>query len=125
MANVLDRVQRREWVLALTSAMLGLHAVVIGNMLRSTFFIVAFCWGWVAFCALFRRIAAAKAMAATMTALVGGTVIILAASGRMTAPLFALALGPSTVSWACAYLYAVHVEHSATPPHPGTAARRA
>lgn len=106
-------VLRRTWLLVVMSCLLAVHALVIGRLLPSCFFITAFCWAWVAVAAFLDRLEAARAMAATMIViqLLASVVLKLTPFGwGGTTALYVLALLPSLVAWACIYIYIVHLE---------------
>jgi hypothetical protein len=112
-------VLERNFGLIAVAAALGVYTLVVGYEMPSIIFVTAFCWGFVAFAALFGRIEAAKTMAITMLGLLTLSAITLIASplGRddMTA-LLSLALFPSVVAWTCVYVYIRHIQRLTMTP---------
>lgn len=109
----------RNFGLIALAVTLSVYTLIIGYALPSAFFVTAFCWGFVAFAALFGRIEEAKTMAITMLGALTLSAIVLIASppGRndMTAFL-SLALFPSLVAWACVYVYIRHLQRLTMAP---------
>lgn len=96
--------------------MLGLHALSVGRLIPSSFFLVVFfCWVWVGTCALFDRLDAVKTMAVSMVgfSLIVGLVTMTTPLGRgdMTA-FYSLALFPSVIAWVCVYVYTLYIQKS-------------
>lgn len=104
----------RHWGLFGISALLAVHAFVTGHVLESSFFIVAYCWGWVAVCAAAGRLEDVKAMGLTMLGLLALSAAMLKfmpAGHHDLLPFFSLAFFPSVVTWACLLIYVRHVQH--------------
>jgi hypothetical protein len=105
--------------LAAVAAALSVYTLVVGCELPSAFFVTAFSWGFVAFAALFGRIEAARTMTITMFGILALSAIVLIFSplgqGDMSAFL-SLALFPSLVAWACAYVYIRHLQRLTMAP---------
>ena len=105
---------QRHWGLFGISALLAVHAFVTGHVLESSFFVVAYCWGWVAVCAASGRLEDIKAMALTMLgllALSAAMLMFLPAGQHNLVPFYSLAFFPSVVTWACLFIYVQHVQH--------------
>ena len=111
----------RNWGLFAIAILMGAHALAVSFMLPSSFIIVAYAWGWVATTAFFKRLEAAKAMAATMTVLLSICAAVVnftpLGQGDLRA-FFSLALFPSLVAWACVYVYASYLEQARGRPTP-------
>lgn len=95
----------------LMSVAMALHAVAAGRYLESLFFLVAFCWAWVAVTALRGSLQSAQSMVLTMLGLL--ILIVLPVSAlRLThhslVAHMSLAIVPGIVSWACMFLYIRH-----------------
>lgn len=84
------------------------HSFVVGRLLGSSFFMLLFFWGWVAFAAYQGRLDSARSMAITMT------VILAAASACLvfvpndfhnSLAYYTIALYPAFVSWVCVFFY--------------------
>lgn len=96
----------------LTSLAMALHAALVGRYLESVFFIVAFCWAWVAVTALRDRLQSAQSMVLTMMGLLLCLVLPIAIARLSSTTLAAhlsLAIVPGIVSWACMFIYIRHV----------------
>lgn len=96
----------------LTSLAMALHAAIVGRYLESVFFIVAFCWAWVAVTAYRDRLQSAQSMVLTMMVLLLFVVLPLSALRLASASLAAylsLAIMPGIISWACMFIYIRHV----------------
>ena len=97
----------RYWGLFWIAAGLSLHALLVGRLLESSFFLMLFFWGFVAFTALKGALDAAQAMSVVMLMLLGG-VTLATHLGDTTAPSLAyatFALYPALVSWLCVFFY--------------------
>lgn len=98
----------RHWGLFWTAAAMALHAAVVGGLLQSLFFLMAFFWGWVAVAALKDKLEAAQAMAVVMIILllaVAGLSLQKGAGGTADVAYYTFALYPALVSWVCALFY--------------------
>ena len=109
-------VRKRYWVLFCLAACLGLHALVVGKILGSTFFVMVFFWGWVAVYALRGQLDVAQAMVITMCVLLFATVGLVIAYPHYFQNEFgyySLALYPAMVSWTSTYFYIRHLRSKA------------
>lgn len=102
-------------LLAGLSLLLAAHSLVMSRTLQSSLLlIVCFCWLWVAAAALLDRLAAARAMAVTMTVIlvIAGLVVktTSVAPANNTA-FYSLALFPILTAWICVYVYVRHLQH--------------
>ena len=101
--------RERYVLLAGLSFVLALHSLAVSRFLASSFFfIVCFCWLWVAMSALFDRLAAARAMATTMIVIL----LVVALPMQMTRLRFEdtrafyfLAMLPALIAWSCVHLF--------------------
>ena len=96
----------------MVSVAMALHAAAVGRYLESVFFIVAFCWAWVAVTASRGKLQAAQSMALTMTVMLSLIVLPLAVLRLDTVSLVAhlqLAVVPGIISWACMLIYIRHL----------------
>lgn len=103
----------RYWGLFWIAAGLSVHAVLVGRQLESSFFLMLFFWGFVAFCALRGRLEAAQTMAVVMVMLLGG-VTAAGLFGGTPEPSLAystLALYPALVSWLSVLFYIRYLRH--------------
>lgn len=103
----------RYWGLFWIAAGLSVHAVLVGRQLESSFFIMLFFWGFVAFSALRGRLEAAQTMAVVMVLLLGG-VMATTLFGGTPAPSLAystFALYPALVSWISVLFYIRYLRH--------------
>ena len=97
----------RYWGLFWIAAGLSAHALLVGRQLESSFFVMLFFWGFVAFSALRGRLEAAQSMAVTMVVLLGALAVVTLA-GHAEAPSLAyatFALYPALVSWISVFCY--------------------
>ena len=97
----------RCWGLFWIAAGLSVHAALVGRQLESSFGIMLFFWGFVAFCALRGTLEAAQTMAVVMVLLLGG-VVAATALGTLPSPSLAyntMALYPALVSWISVLFY--------------------
>lgn len=97
----------------LMSAAMALHAAIAGRYLESVFFLIAFCWAWVAVTALRDRLQSAQSMVLTMLGLLVLIVLpvtVLRLSGQSLVAHMSLAVMPSIIAWACMLLYLRHVK---------------
>lgn len=97
----------RYWGLFWIAAGLSIHALLVGRHLESSFFVMFFFWGFVAFSALRGTLEAAQTMAVVMVMLLG---VVIAATqlGKTEAPSLAyntIALYPAVVSWISVFFY--------------------
>lgn len=80
------------------------HAVVVGGLLKSLFFLMAFFWGWVAVAALRNQLEAAQAMAVVMTVLLLALAALSLREGAAAdVAYYTFALYPALVSWVCVF----------------------
>lgn len=89
------------------------HTFIVADVLDSVYFSVAFCWGWVAVCALRGKIDALLAMAITMTLiLLIGTLVapIWLGDSSTLEDYYSLALLPGLVSWVGVMVYVLRIE---------------
>jgi hypothetical protein len=118
----------RHWGLFWTAAAMALHAAVVGGLLQSLFFLMAFFWGWVAVAALKDKLEAAQAMAIVMIILllaVAGLSLQKGAGGPADVAYYTFALYPALVSWVCVLFYIrflIGRDQAASPP--GAAGRQ-
>ena len=97
----------RYWGLFWIAAGLSVHAVLVGRQLESSFFIMLFFWGFVAFSALRGTIEAAQSMTIVMILLLGAFAAA-TLTGRTEAQSLAyttFALYPALVSWISVFFY--------------------
>lgn len=112
----LAMVRRRYWTLFWLAVCLGLHALVVGKLLGSIFFVMVFFWGWVAVHALRGQLDAAQAMVITMCVLLFGTAGLMIAYPQYfehELAYYTFALYPAMVSWTCTYFYIRHLRAGA------------
>ncbi len=103
---------KRYWGLFWIAVVLALHALVVGQALGSSFFVLMFFWGWVAVHALRGNLEEAQSMVITMCILLFGVVGLLIAYPRMfdhEMAYYSLALYPAMVSWVSSYFYIRHL----------------
>ena len=103
----------RYWGLFWIAAGLSVHAVLVGRLLGSSFFVMLFFWGFVAFSALRGTIEAAQSMAVVMVLLLGALAAA-TLTGHTEAPSLAyttFALYPALVSWISVYFYIRYLRH--------------
>ena len=103
----------RYWGLFWIAAGLSVHALLVGRLLESSFFVMLFFWGFVAFAALKGALEAAQTMSVVMILLLGG---VTAAThlGGTPAPDLAyttFALYPALVSWVSVFFYILYLRH--------------
>ena len=118
---------KRYWALFLLAAGLGIHALVVGQMLASMFFVMIFFWGWVAVCALRGELELAQAMVITMCILLFATVTMIIAYPHYfehELAYYSLALYPAMVSWTSVYFYIRHLRTKAGAEEFSGGARR-
>lgn len=116
----------RHWGLFWIAAAMALHALVVGGMLQSLFFLMAFFWGWVAVAALRDKLEAAQAMAVVMTALLlaaAGLSLQQGGGGPADVAYYTFALYPALVSWVCVFFYIRFLITKDKAPKPSGAAR--
>ena len=102
---------KRYWGLFWIAMVLALHALVVGNALGSSFFVLMFFWGWVAVHALRGSLEQAQAMVIIMCVLLFSVVGLLIAYPHAfdhEMAYYSLALYPAMVSWVSAYFYIRH-----------------
>ena len=103
---------KRYWGLFWIAMVLALHALVVGNALGSSFFVLMFFWGWVAVHALRGSLEQAQAMVIIMCVLLFSVVGLLIAYPHAfdhEMVYYSLALYPAMVSWVSAYFYIRHL----------------
>jgi hypothetical protein len=106
----------RYWGLFWIAAGLSVHAVLVGRQLESSFFVMLFFWGFVAFSALRGSLEAAQSMAVVMVLLLGALAAA-TLTGGAEAPSLAyatFALYPALVSWISVFFYIRHLRHAGT-----------
>ena len=97
----------RYWGLFWIAAGLSVHALLVGRHLESSFFVMFFFWGFVAFSAVRGTLEAAQTMAVVMVMLLGGVTTAIQL-GKMSTPSLAyntIALYPAMVSWISVFFY--------------------
>lgn len=102
---------RYPGVIVVSAAMM-LHAAAVGRYLESVFFIIAFCWAWVAVTAYRSKLQSAQSMVLTMLVMLVLIVLPLALLRLDKASLMAhlcLAIVPGIISWACMFVYIRHI----------------
>jgi hypothetical protein len=107
---------RQQLWLFLIAAGMCVHALVMGRALESIFGIVAFAWGWMAWAALYNRLADAEAMAVSMTVILFASALAFIATSSDTSNVTAhlsLALIPAVVGFACVAFF---IRHMRQPP---------
>lgn len=97
----------RYWGLFWIAAGLSAHAVLVGRQLESTFFVMLFFWGFVAFSALRGRLEAAQTMAVVMVMLLGAVTAatVLGHTPDTSLAYTTFALYPALVSWISVLFY--------------------
>ena len=103
----------RYWGLFWIAAGLSVHAVLVGRQLESSFFVMLFFWGFVAFSALRGSLETAQSMAIVMVLLLA---VLVAATllGKTAPPSLAyttFALYPALVSWISVFFYIRYLRH--------------
>lgn len=103
----------RYWGLFWIAAGLSVHAVLVGRLLESSFFLMLFFWGFVAFSALKGALDAAQAMSVVMLVLLGGVTAATLLGGTQPPSLAyaTFALYPALVSWVSVFLYIRYLRH--------------
>lgn len=102
----------RYWGLFWIAAVLSVHALVVGKLLGSSFFVMMFFWGWVAVHALRGTLEAAQTMVITVCVMLFGIVALIVAYPHYfehELAYYSFALYPAMVSWASAYFYIRHL----------------
>lgn len=97
----------RYWGLFWIAAGLAAHAFVVGRQLESSFFMMMFFWGFVAFSALRGSLEVAQSMAVVMVVVLLG-VAAAPLLGHAAPPSLAyttFALYPALVSWVSIFFY--------------------
>ena len=97
----------RYWGLFWIAAGLSAHAFVVGRQLESSFFMMMFFWGFVAFSALRGSLEIAQSMAVVMVVVLIG-MAALPVLGGTSPPSLAyttFALYPALVSWISVFFY--------------------
>lgn len=103
----------RYWGLFWIAAGLSVHAVLVGRQLESSFFVMLFFWGFVAFSALRGSLETAQSMAIVMVLLLGALTAATLA-GKTGTPSLAyttFALYPALVSWISVFFYIRYLRH--------------
>ena len=102
------------------SAAMALHAAAVGRYLESVFFIIAFCWAWVAVTAYRDKLQSAQSMVLTMLVLLVLVVLPITLlrldEGSLMAHL-CLAIVPGIISWACMFIYIRHIRRQGEYDH--------
>lgn len=119
----------RYWLLFWIAVGMAAHSLVVGRLLGSSFFMLAFFWGWIAVTAWRGRLAAAQSMAAAMVAILAITAAGMAIMGSDLSRgigYYAFALYPALVSWICVLVYIrhLHAKDVRRPPADGRIASR-
>lgn len=110
---------RYPGVIVVSAAMM-LHAAAVGRYLESVFFIIAFCWAWVAVTAYRGKLQSAQSMVLTMLVMLVLIVLPLALLRLDKASLTAhlcLAIVPGIISWACMFVYIRHIIRQGEDEH--------
>jgi len=97
----------RYWGLFWIAVSLSVHALLVGRQLESSFFVMFFFWGFVAFSAARGTLEDAQTMAVVMVILLGA-VIAATLLGKTETPSLAynsFALYPAAVSWISVFFY--------------------
>jgi Ca2+/Na+ antiporter len=111
--GVLSVIRPRYLGLFLIAIGMAAHSLVVGRLLGSSFFMLAFFWGWVAAAAWRGRLESAQSMAIVMIVLLATAALAMAFLERNIARDFAyytFALYPAVVSWVCALIYIRHLQ---------------
>lgn len=95
----------RYWGLFWIAAGLSVHALVVGKLLGSTFFMMLFFWGFVAISALRGSLEAAQSMSIVMTIMLAGVTIMTVMQGSGDLAYMTFALYPAVVSWVSVFFY--------------------
>lgn len=96
----------------LVSLVMALHTIMIGRYLESVFFIIAFCWGWMAVTAYRDRLKSAQSMALIMLGILVLIVLpmaVLRLDGSELFSYLSLAIVPGIISWSCMFVYIRHI----------------
>ena len=103
----------RYWGLFWIAAGLSVHALLVGRLLESSFFLMLFFWGFVAFSALKGSLEAAQTMAIVMVMLLGALSAVTLFGGTRSPSLAytTFALYPAVVSWVSVFLYIRYLRH--------------
>ena len=103
----------RYWGLFWIAAGLSVHALLVGRLLESSFFLMLFFWGFVAFAALKGALEIAQSMAILMVVLWGSLAVATLFRGTTQHDLAytAFALYPALVSWISVSLYIRYLRH--------------
>lgn len=106
--------ERRNTGLVICSLVMAAHALWVGHLLGSLYFIAAFPWGWVAVAAWRGRMQLAWDMALTFLTLLLLSLLAISLTAGGLAKLAAsgsLAYFPGVVSWACLLVYIHHLRN--------------
>jgi len=97
----------RYWGLFWIAAGMSMHALVVGKLLESSFFILAFFWGFVAIAAVRGALETAQSMAVLMMALFGmlGIAAMFGGGAPGNLAYTTFALYPALVSWISIFFY--------------------
>lgn len=95
----------RYWGLFWIAAGLSVHALVVGKLLGSTFFMMLFFWGFVAISALRGSLEAAQSMSIVMTIMLAGVTVMTVVRGTGDLAYMTFALYPALVSWISVFFY--------------------
>lgn len=103
---------QRYWVLFWIAMAMAAHSIIVGRLLGSSFFMLAFFWGWVAAAAYRGQLDSAKSMAIIMVVLLSVATVAMALRPSETTTglaYYTFALYPALVSWVCVYFYVRHL----------------
>jgi hypothetical protein len=101
----------RYWSLFWIAAALAAHAFVVGRQLESSFFMMMFFWGFVAFSALRGSLEIAQSMAVVMVVVLGAMAAapMLGGTAPPSLAYTTFALYPAIVSWISVFFYIRHL----------------
>lgn len=106
-------ITQRYWGLFAIALGMAAHSFVVGRLLGSSFFMLLFFWGWVAFAAYRGMLDSARSMAIIMMvimALATGLIAFGPSHAHNELAYYAIALYPAMVSWICVFFYIRHLQ---------------
>lgn len=106
-------ITQRYWGLFAIALGMAAHSFVVGRLLGSSFFMLLFFWGWVAFAAYRGMLDSARSMAIIMMVIMAVATGLIAFGPSQThneLAYYAIALYPAMVSWICVFFYIRHLQ---------------